>query len=104
MRTVRERRPARPSTCRGPDLEVLTGLTHQHVPLARPAVDHVAVAPAQGQRAELRALTGWEGAWEGPGRLSDHSAVVVDVELEPDGTPAACLRERSVEGSRPGRL
>lgn len=68
--------------CTAAGLDVLTGLAHQQVPLAHPAIDHVAVAPAHGQRAHRNHLTGWEGAWEGPGRLSDHSAVVVEVQLE----------------------
>lgn len=68
--------------CAAAGLNVLTGLAHQQVPLDHPAIDHVAVAPAQGQRAHLNQLTGWEGTWEGPGRLSDHSAVVVELQFE----------------------
>jgi endonuclease/exonuclease/phosphatase family metal-dependent hydrolase len=68
--------------CAAAGVEVFTGLAHQQVPLAHPLIDHVAVAPAQGHRTHLNQLTGWEGAWEGPGRLSDHSAVVVEVQLE----------------------
>jgi hypothetical protein len=75
--------------CAAADLEVLTGLTHQQVPLAHPPIDHVAVAPARGTRAHVHHVTGWEGAWSGRGRLSDHSAVVVDVQLEADRPGAA---------------
>lgn len=79
--------------CAAADLDVLTGLAHQQVPLAHPPIDHVAVAPAQGQRAHLHRVAGWEGAGRGPGRLSEHSAVVVDVQLEPDDAGAVpCSR------------
>lgn len=84
----RELRRLLEQECAAADLDVLTGLTHQQVPLAHPAIDHVAIAPAWGQRVHLHHLTGWEGDWEGPGRLSDHSAVVVEVQLEPE-TPHA---------------
>jgi endonuclease/exonuclease/phosphatase family metal-dependent hydrolase len=67
--------------CASADLDVLTGLAHQQAPLAWPAIDHIAVAPRSGRWARARDLAGWEGAWEGPGRLSDHSAVAVAVEL-----------------------
>lgn len=85
----RELRRLLEQECEAADLQVLTGLAHQQVPLAHPAIDHVAVAPARGLRAHLHNLTGWEGAWAGPGRLSDHSGVAVEVQLEPDRPGAA---------------
>lgn len=57
--------------CQAADLNVLTSLAHMQVPPDQPVIDHVAVAPARGQRAHLHNEAGWEGAWERPGRLSD---------------------------------
>ncbi len=79
----RELRQLLEHQCTSAGLEVLTALAHQHVPLAHPAIDQVAVASPAGSSARALSVTGWEGAWEGPGRLSDHSAVGVTVELSP---------------------
>jgi endonuclease/exonuclease/phosphatase family metal-dependent hydrolase len=75
----RELRRLLETECASADLAVLTGLAHRNVPLVNPAIDHIAVAPPAGFSVSADRVTGWEGAWEGPGRLSDHSAVAVSV-------------------------
>ena len=69
--------------CAEADLVVRTGSAHKQVPLLHPAIDHVAVAPPLGWTANVESVFGWEGTWEGPGRLSDHSAVGLVLDVEP---------------------
>lgn len=88
----RELRQLLEAECAAADLSVLTGMAHKQVPLACPAIDHIAVAPPSGRSVLERGLAGWEGTWEGSGRLSDHSAVVVDVELQAQRPGAAPSR------------
>ena len=90
----RELRELLEGQCASADLAVLSGLAHLQVPLAQPAIDHIAVAPPAGSSARAQTVTGWEGAWDGPGRLSDHSAVAVTVELGPP-TPLTPTRARA---------
>lgn len=82
----RELRQLLESECTSADLVVFTGLAHQQAPLTHPAIDHIAVAPPAGLSAHAQSVTGWHGEWEGPGRLSDHSAVEVTVELRAPGS------------------
>jgi endonuclease/exonuclease/phosphatase family metal-dependent hydrolase len=67
--------------CDDAGLQVLTGSAHEQAQLAYPAIDHVAVSPREGRSVSVVDIGGWEGAWEGPGRLSDHSGVVVSVSI-----------------------
>lgn len=67
--------------CEAAGLEVLTGSAHENVPLAHPVIDHIAISPRSGRSVTRTQVGGWEGAGEGPGRLSDHSGVVVSVSV-----------------------
>jgi hypothetical protein len=67
--------------CAAADLQVLTGAAHEHAALEHPVIDHVAVGPRSGGALSVLKIGGWSGGWKGPGRLSDHSGVVVSVSI-----------------------
>jgi len=67
--------------CAAAGLEVLTGLADERVPLSHPVIDHIAVSPGAGRSVSPGEVHGWEGSWDGAGRLSDHSGVVVSVDI-----------------------
>jgi endonuclease/exonuclease/phosphatase family metal-dependent hydrolase len=102
----RELRQLVEDQCSAADLQVLTGLAHQQVPLAHPVIDHIALAPPAGSSARTQRLIGWEGGWEGPGRLSDHSAVGVSVEVTRQDLHAAsktACADRGTSAAAPKR-
>ena len=78
----REQRRLLETTCAQSDRLLLTRAAHEQVPLAHPAIDHIAVAPPAGKVVPVRHIFGWEGAWDRPGRLSDHSGVGVVLEVQ----------------------
>ncbi len=56
----------------------------EHLPqglLRHPPIDHICAAAPNGYVVEGMDWLGWEGAWEGSGRLSDHSAVAVTLRV-----------------------
>ncbi len=58
----------------------------EHLPqglLKHPPIDHICAAPPSGHVLEGLNWVGWEGVWEGAGRLSDHSAVAVTLRTLP---------------------
>ncbi|SDY99936.1 hypothetical protein SAMN05661080_05229 [Modestobacter sp. DSM 44400] len=58
----------------------------EHLPqglLQHPPIDHICAAAPVGHVLERVDWVGWEGTWEGAGRLSDHSAVAVTLRSVP---------------------
>jgi hypothetical protein len=58
----------------------------KHLPqglLEHPPIDHICAAPPSAHVLEGTDWVGWEGAWEGAGRLSDHSAVALTLRVIP---------------------